>query len=356
MPDPLRWLDPYAPEAERIWRALDPHSFFLSWGWIENWLACLPRDRAPRLAVWRDESCAFFIAKQFLLRHRVIPSRALYLNVTGIERLDELWLEYNGVAGREPAIGALIDALDSRWDELFLPALRDDALGGVREGMHGPYRIAIDRRVPCHVVDLARVRAADYPSLLSSQTRGQLRRAQRKAGELRVDIAATAREAIAIYDELVALHGALWRAKGKPGAFADPWFDRVHRRLIAQRFGAGEIQLVRVRNASHTIGCLYNFVYGGRVLQYQTGFAMYDDPHQKPGYVSHAVAIAHAAASGHAIYDFLAGDMRYKKSLATDETALVWARVQRRRLRFALEERVVRAVRARRAQQAARTA
>jgi len=56
--------------------------------------------------------------------------------------------------------------------------------------------------------------------------------------------------------------------------------------------------------------------------------------------VCHAAAIDHAAASGLAVYDFLGGDMRYKKSLATDENTLVWARVQRRRLRFFVEDRV----------------
>ena len=100
---------------------------------------------------------------------------------------------------------------------------------------------------------------------LNRKTRGQLRRAQRLAGDVTVDIARTAPDAIAIYDELVALHGAHWRRRGLPGAFADRWFERVHRRLIAKRFDAGEIQLVRVRNASHTIGCLYNFVFRDRV-------------------------------------------------------------------------------------------
>ena len=196
----------------------------------------------------------------------------------------------------------------------------------------------IDRKVPVHHVDLSRAREKGYLALLSGQTRSQVKRAQREAGDVTIEIAPDARTAIDIYSELVSLHTAQWRAKGKPGAFADPWFDRFHRRLIAERFGAGEIQLVRVRSQAGSIGCLYNFVHDGRVLQYQSGFQTFANEKLKPGFVCHAAAIEHATAAGHAIYDFLAGDQRYKKQLATDATVMTWARVQRRRLRFLVED------------------
>ena len=64
------------------------------------------------------------------------------------------------------------------------------------------------------------------------------------------------------------------------------------------------------------------------------------DRHLRPGYLCHAHAIEHCAKEGHAIYDLLGGDARYKASLATDETSLVWARVQRRRLQFVVEDRL----------------
>ncbi|MBX3158003.1 MAG: GNAT family N-acetyltransferase [Deltaproteobacteria bacterium] len=351
----LELLDPLAhgSRVAETWTRLAARSYFTSWGWIENWLACLPRGVAPRLAVWDDGATACFLTRRLDVRRRVIASRAYYLNVSGVPRLDELLVEYNGVVGREPSLAELVDGLPGGWDEIMLPGLRADAFGGVHEGDRGRYRVLVERRVPCYQVPLAKVRAHDYPSLLSSQTRSQLRRAQRLARVKDVEVAATVPEALAIYAELVELHGASWRAKGQPGAFADPWFDRFHRRLIAERFAAGEIQLVRVRGADRTIGCLYNFVHAGRVLQYQTGFAMYDDNAQKPGYVAHAAAIAHSAASGLDVYDFLAGEMRYKKSLSTDADALVWVRVQRPRLRFAIEDRALAFVRSRRGKPAA---
>ena len=344
------------PEVERIWRELDEpssRSFFTSWAWMENWLACLPRDQAPELAVIRDSRdqplAAFFVRRTPVTRLRVLRSRAMFFNVTGNPRLDNLTIEYNGLVGRDVSIGQLVDLLPGEWDELFLPALRPDAFGGLSELVIRGYRVRIERTVPVHLVELARVRESGYLKLLGGQTRSQVRRSQREAGAVEVEFASDVDSALAIYGELVALHQAQWTARGEPGAFADPWFDRFHRRLIAQRFRHGDIELLRLRNADGPIGALYNFVHHGRVLQYQSGMATFEDKHMKPGFIAHTAAIEHAAAAGHDFYDFLAGDVRYKKSLATSSTSLIWARVQRLRLRFLVEDRLREIVRARRA-------
>ena len=316
-------------------------AYFLTWAWVSNWLACLPRGYAPWLAVVVAAGAplaAFFLAKRMIVRNKVVPSRSLFFNTTGVERVDMLWIEYNGLVGRDMPLTELLPLLPFGWDELYLPALREDAFGDVTTA--ADTRVLIDRKVPVAYVDLAQARAKGYLALLSGQTRSQVRRAQREAGEVEVEIARDPRRALDIYAELVALHTTQWRAKGKPGAFADPWFDRFHRRLITDRFGHGEIELVRLRHAGGPIGCLYNFVHDGRVLQYQSGFASFANEKLKPGFVAHAAAIEHAAANGRAIYDFLAGDQRYKKQLSTGSTTMLWARVQRPRLRFLVENQL----------------
>jgi hypothetical protein len=356
----LELLDSRSPDVERVWTELDgtSGSFFVSWGWMESWLACLPREHQPRLAVFRDNGrpvSACFLGGRKVQRLGVVSSRALFLNTTGDERLDKLWVEHNGLLGRELGIGQLVDLLPDDWDELFLPGLRAEAFGGLQESVIRGVRVRLERTVPVHVVDLARVREQGYLELLTGQTRAQIRRARREVGALDIEIAEDEASARAIYGELVELHQRQWRARGEPGAWADPFFDRFHRHLINRRFARGEIQLVRVRTGDHTVGCLYNFVHRGRVLQYQSGFASFDNKHIKPGFLAHAAAIEHAAAEGHAVYDFLAGDRRYKRSLATDATSLVWARLQRLRMKFLVEDRVREWVRARRAMRAPRT-
>ncbi|HEY0195732.1 MAG TPA: GNAT family N-acetyltransferase [Kofleriaceae bacterium] len=260
-------------------------------------------------------------------------------------QLDELCLEHNGLLARPGhawTLAELIELLPGGWDELRVPAV-DVGTFGEPEAIGRDFQVLVDREVASPYVDLARVRGAGgYLAVLGANTRSQIRRAGRAVGPTTLEAATSLGQAFAIYDELVQLHATSWRARGEPGAFADPWFDRFHRELIAARFAHGEIELLRLRAGDRTIGCLYNLVAHGRVLFYQSGLAAFDDKHVKPGFLCQAAAIDRAALAGHAIYDFLGGDARYKAQLATDSTRLQWLRVQRRLTRFAWEDRVLR--------------
>ena len=344
----LELLDPYDVRAEAVWRDLERATrpaYFLTWGWIETWLELLPRAEAPALAVIRTDAGqpagACFLGRRMLIRHHVLPSRAVFVNATGVPSHDELCIEHNAVLGG--SLAQLIELLPDDWDELFVPGAARAALDGL--ALPPGCRARIVRASPSPFVDLARVRAAgDYLALLSANTRAQIRRARRRVGPCELEVAASLEDALAIYAELVALHTARWRARGEPGAFADPWFERFHRRLIERRFAHGEIQLARLTAGGAagrtTIGCLYNLIAGGRVLFYQSGLAPFADPAIKPGLLCHAAAIARCAGEGHSIYDLLGGRARYKASLATGVTELAWLCVQRDRLRFAIEDRV----------------
>jgi CelD/BcsL family acetyltransferase involved in cellulose biosynthesis len=360
----LELLSPGVPRVEEIWRSLEPKAkptYFLTWGWVENWLACLPALEAPQLAVASDDDglplAAAFLGARGVWRHRVLPSRAAFLNATGLPAFDGIYIEHNRLLTDTFSLARFIQlfttTLDGPWDELFMPALEAAAYEQLAADFDATaiaqrYRLRVDREVGDHYVDLAKVRAKDYVSLLGSSTRAQLRKAQRLATDLTLEIATEQKQATAIYDEMVELHQRAWQLKGQPGAFADPWFDKFHRRLIAKRLAHGEIQLVRVRAAGQTIACLYNFVSYGRVLFYQSGIDPGVDGKLKPGMLAHMLVVEHNAKLGHATYDFLGGDAQYKKSLATDETKIVWARVQKKHLRFAIEDRARAWVRARR--------
>ena len=326
---------------EPTWRSLASPSYFLSWGWVETWLASLPVAHHPRLAILLDEVgplAACFVRTLATIRHHVVPTRVMFVNATGVPRLDELCIEHNGLVRRpgEPAtLAELVAALSTDWDEIALPGIDPGELATIP-----PAQLHIDRAVAAPYVDLARVRETPggYLELVGASARAQIRRARRGAGVVEIEHARTLDRAFAIYGELVGMHSRSWAARGETGAFADRWFDDFHRRLIANRFASGEIDLVRVTADGQAIGCLYNFVYRGAVLFYQSGLARLSDPRIKPGFLCHAAAIEDAARAGHAIYDFLGGNARYKHSLATNETRLVWARMQHPHARFTVEE------------------
>jgi CelD/BcsL family acetyltransferase involved in cellulose biosynthesis len=344
----LELRDPRAAETETIWRTLERAArppYFLTWGWIENWLACLPPEHEPELAIVRVQGApvaACFLGRRTVLRHHLLPTRTRFLNATGWPREDEVCVEHNAMIAAPAArlrVADVVAILPGDWDELILPAIDLDAFLDLRAAPPPGFRVCVDREVDAPFVDLARVRArGDYAALLGRSTRAQLRRARRIAEPLEVEVAADERAAHDILDELIWLHERHWRARGQAGAFADPWILRFHRRLIAKRFRHGELQLLRVRDRAGTLGCLYNLIANGRVLFYQSGFAHREDPHEKPGYVCHAIAVERAAAAGHDVYDLLGGDARYKRCLATGATRLAWARVHRASARLDLED------------------
>jgi CelD/BcsL family acetyltransferase involved in cellulose biosynthesis len=343
-PIALELVEATAPRVASVWRALEDlarPSYFLTWGWIENWLSCLPADALPRLAVVNGPSgpiAAFFVGRRRLVRHGV-PTRACFVNTTGEPQLDELCIEHNSALcapGARLSLASLVSLLPRDWDELILPAMDASAFDLAAPA---EVRVRVDREVAAPFVDLSRVRAAgDYISLLGSSTRAQLRRARRVCGATTIELAHDLVSAFHIYDELVELHQRHWRARGEPGAFANAWFDRFHRRLIAERLPRGEIQLLRVRAGDETVGCLYNLIAGGRVLFYQSGLAEPVHRHAKPGFVCHAAAVEENARAGHAVYDLLGGNTRYKRQLATDVARLIWVRVQRPLARFTIED------------------
>ena len=155
--------------------------------------------------------------------------------------------------------------------------------------------------------------------MLSRNSRQQIRRAMRLHDEgdgVKLHRAANRQEAQDMLDRLAELHQASWRARGKPGAFADPAFIDMHRELIANRFDAGEIDLIEISGTAGTIGLLYNFIYRGEALSYQSGFAPIIDKHDKPGLICHVMAAQDYLNRGLSAYRFLCGESQYKRSLS----------------------------------------
>lgn len=322
------------PAIERIWRSLEAvahPSYFLSWGWVSNWLAALPVAERPALAVMhdgRDVSAAFFLAQRRVRRNLVLQNNALFFNASGSSRHDDLGIAHNGMLtapGARRSLAHVLDGLPADWDELHLPAIDRDAfddLGGASP-LAGRYKIRLERETVAPFVDLAGVRSTGYAAALSATTRAKLDHARAALGPIDIEVATSPVQALDIYGELLRLHARNASARRERGAFADAWVESFHRRLILDRLAHGEIQLLRVSTAGRTLGCLYNFVYGGRVVSQESGFAMLDDEQVDLGVLTQAASIEHNAAAGHATYDVR------DEALGTGATRMLWLSVQR---------------------------
>jgi CelD/BcsL family acetyltransferase involved in cellulose biosynthesis len=146
-------------------------------------------------------------------------------------------------------------------------------------------------------------------------------------GELEWDFATGIDSGLSMRDELASLHQASWSFKGKPGVFGSLRFLAFHRELISRALPQGNIDLVRISAGGHSIGVVYYFIYRGRVYYYQSGFSYGDDARLKPGLTTHYLMIMEYQRRGLLEYDFLAGNERYKMSLATHARDLLWTTI-----------------------------
>lgn len=351
---------PELAELEATWRDLEARSeptFFTSWAWIGTWLETLPSDLRPRIvrvmATGRTIGLAV-LCRRTVARGGIIRSDSVFLNSTGYPRFDEITIQYNDFlveagCAEQVARGFMRELLrDPRWDELHVAGL---------------WRVELLEQLACdslqvlpivrpeYFVDLAALRARDarYLPSLPKKIRSQLRRLLNEYGEagLAFEIATSLHEAESFMGQLKELHTKAWRARGKPGAFANEHLDAFHKALIRKNFGSGAIQISRLRVGVRPVGYLYCFVHGGSVYVYQSGFDWEFDSRTwwRPGLLCHYFAIEASQALGLAAYRFMAGDQQYKRQMATAESKMFWVSWRRPRLKFRIEARL-RALRA----------
>ncbi len=356
---------------EQMWRELEGRSdchFFLSWDWIGSWLAEI--DRPVQVLIGRS-------AGQVVVLGLLVPSRrrgriplrvsGAGLHTTGDLEQDVITIEYNGflvardcnnlAAGargaaeangsaawaEDAAVGFLLGRRPAagrypvrRIDELRLlnvprtyaagdpdPARLSAASGADSSvgGNDGLLRELVWSK-PSWRVDLDAIRASGkaFADTLSANTRQQIRRSMRlyeKQGTLAATRARDVPEALAFLDGLKSLHQPYWTGRGERGAFGFPFFERFQRRLIETCHPHGGVELIRVTRGDTAIGYLCNLVHRRHVYSYQSGFLFEDDPKLKPGLVSHCLCIEMHEREGDGVYDFMAGDNRYKSNLGS---------------------------------------
>jgi CelD/BcsL family acetyltransferase involved in cellulose biosynthesis len=314
------------------WQDLEARSdcsFFLSWDWIGTWLASVPGE-PPLLLSVRDSgrvvALAIFNAKR--LWRRFMPSRAITLNRTGDPYYDLINIEYNDILTdrRCPNMWLAVMAFLSHaeipagpfrnWDELHVAMATRDVEPFARDANFMVLELA---HKPSWRVDLDAVRRNGKPYLdtISSNARYQIRRAIRfyeKEGPVLGVRAQTQDQAMAYFEEFKQLHQAYWVRRGTPGGFSNRHFESFHRTLLQTCLERGTVEIFRVSAGSRLIGQVYNFVYRGRVYAYQTGFSYEDDSKAKPGLVSHYLCMQQHLEDGASMYDFMAGDNRYKRT------------------------------------------
>lgn len=340
-------------ELKQRWTALYGKSqanFFLSWSWIGNWLNCLDNDFVVCEAKIDNETVGLgILIQKTVMRKFFVRSKQLHLHRTGNEKLDQTWIEYNDfllAKGTEKAVRkSMVDHLikSDKWDEIIIGASQKAALT--------PFHMAnLSEQLVWHShsyqVDLAHLRETktDYLSTLSKNTRYQINRSIRsyeKLGEIALSTATSPQEALRWFDEAAPFHINRWKNTKVGSGFTNPVFVKFHQDLISKNFDRAFVDLIKVTAGEHVICYLYNFIQGNEVKFYLSA-NNYDenDATYKPGLVSHYLAIKHYLNKGFDVYDFMAGESQYKRSLSSMSSPIYLSKFNKPKLRFTLENKL----------------
>lgn len=345
------------PQLASQWTQLELHvkpTYFLSWGWVGTWLKLLPDTIMPKvlMAKYKGETVGLAILIQNTLSRKglIAPSKALVVHETGDLDYDLLVIEYNDFLIRQEyqteVTTACLEYLKKQfdgWDEILLSAVdSSSSLTNSELVKHCGLNLKVIQNQPSWYVDLQELRGKGkaYLDSLSSNTRYQIRRAVReceKHGDLEFSTARSSEEALDFLSRLSKWHDKYWSGKGLNGCFSNPFLLRFHQSLIRDRFDHGEIQLVRIRFGDIELGYLYNLIKDNCVYFYQSGFNYEAGKKLKPGLIAHYKAIEFNFEQGMSVYNFLASDDRYKRSLSTNKHQLLWVSLQKNELKFRLE-------------------
>jgi CelD/BcsL family acetyltransferase involved in cellulose biosynthesis len=273
-----------------------------------------------------------------------IPLWRLELLGADVDEGDGVSSDYLNVLAERGAEAGVADALAvavtagafGRWDEVVLPAMAGD---GVLPALLTAAFTRAGLAARCTVTGAALhiplpETWEDYVRRLSANDRRYLLRSLRDfdawAGpDVQVGRVTTPAELEEGKRILARLHAERWAAAGRGGVFRKSRFAAFHDAVLPQLLAEGALELIWLQARGEPLAALYNFVWNGKVYNYQSGRKVDLPRGLRPGIVLHARAIRAAIEAGRREYDFLAGGEQYKKQLALAARPLVQVRAAR---------------------------
>ncbi|GBL04228.1 protein involved in cellulose biosynthesis (CelD)-like protein [Glaciecola sp. KUL10] len=323
-------FEPHGTELRDLWELIYEQAtpnFFLSWHWMSTWYNSL--DDSPTVLLARQNHRPVGIAmlcQRQVKQFKAIKRQQLLLHKTGNELHDQAWIEYNDFLVIEEYANATRLAFvkyittKMHWDEMIVGASEHKAFA--------PYLLNnLSRRdiwkSLSYRTDLAFIRDnhLEYINTLSKNTRYQIKRSLRiyeKCGGIELQFASTVEQAIQWFEDAGPLHIQRWYKTSVGSGYTNPQFVQFHKQLIKHSFDDGKIHLIKIIAGARVVGFLYNFVEPHEIKFYLAATNFNNgDKNLKPGLIAHYLAINHYLKAGYDVYDFMAGESQYKRSLSS---------------------------------------
>lgn len=321
-------------EASHKWQTLYDEAgienAFLDWFWIGAWLQQTKHLNIHQLEIYANDKR---VAMGFVCFHSNqvagMSIKQAYLQRTGLQEFDQSWIEFNDILAlpayaaesRKALFGWLTQKNQDEWIfSLILNAKQwcneaPDCTEDI-ESIVG-FAVNLTHNITC--VDT-------YIATLSSNSRSTLRRAiryiEKTYGKVNVTVLRNALPE-ENYKELQTLHKKRWSSGEEKSGFFNPHFIAFHHYLQTHPTSNACIETLIFKAGNTLLGYLYNIVTDNQVKFYLSALSYHEQNNRyQPGLVMHAFAIAHYAKQDKALYDFMGGAARYKKSLSNHEYEL----------------------------------
>ncbi len=315
-------------ETRELWQALEKKAepnAYLSWSWISAWLTTCAK--APYLLQTYNGSRLVglgFLSPEYKNIGLGLSVKKLWLHRTGCDRLDQVWIEHNDflldTETADETRAAIIDFLQYRsgFDELYIGLCSDK---GFDHSVLAAFKPRNVLAMPTYSVELSSYDSKDdYLKSLSKNTRSQITRTQRrvveKYGELQLTLASTPAEKQEYLRETATYHRQRWAASEFGSGFDNDAFIEFHQHLLLNDSSNDVSRLYKLHSAEETFGYIYLLTDADSWKFYLSAIRFDDDNRIKIGLLFHTLVIEQAIAEGVDLYDFLAGEARYKKSLS----------------------------------------
>lgn len=323
------------------WRALgEQATIFLSHAWLPLVLQRVNRKMASMTArqrrvfgqgTWLRFAHGELTTGFCYLHARRAPFDIprVYLNQTGNLEFDQSWIEFNDIPSldgyREMNQQALLQYISRHHPYTLFTVSMTQATW---LGAHNEDWMEWDTVEHIgHYTDLTAIKQpGSLLEQVSSNTKQTLKRSL-KFLEQEFGSCALQRiepnEQLTTLDQLGNWHRERWQHTKEGSGFDNAEFMQFHRQLITEY--PGTMGLFSFTAGEQVLGYLYCLEHGDTANFYLSSIK-HDgkDNKYKPGLVMHWFAIEWYAAQGFVRYDFLAGDMQYKRSLATDSYRLCY--------------------------------
>jgi CelD/BcsL family acetyltransferase involved in cellulose biosynthesis len=173
----------------------------------------------------------------------------------------------------------------------------------------------------------------EFLAALTSDRRRRIRSARRKLLAAHPDARFFVWQDLAgidaAVDRLAELHRRRWQAAGGSESFATREYVDFHRAIIRSFLTRGWLRLYCLEVGGAIVAMLYCYRMRSRVFLMQAGF----EPalaRFRPGAVLLGYAMEHAIEEGNEVFDFLRGEHRYKRELATGRRDTAYVQIFRR--------------------------